>query len=342
MIAIAVCGCASSEDTAVGGGGHDGAPDGLDAYSFRAPIEVTGEALVSVAVAFDHADLVGAGKSLATGDDVRVVFAAAGADPVEIHRMLDPVSSWDVAATKLWFRIQADAGDYYLYYGQPAAASPLADGSAVFHLWDDFDGGELQVDWRFDQVGAAEGAVELLDGVARLSGKTGDITGVEDDFVFLSRQLEGDFIADAKMLGPGGSLGGGAKLGGLMVRQSPLVDARHGMMSVSYMPDAYHAATRPIEGEDTSELQQPLTGSFPRYLAISRSGGSVTAWYADDGVTQVSLGSELSVGLVDPVFLGVPFANISGGVGWIDIDWLRVRRASSEDASASLGAEQSL
>ncbi len=91
----------------------------------------------AVALAFNHAALVAARKSLASGDDVRVRYWN-GSSTVELDRVLDPASAWNGAATTVWFRLQAPiaAGatdaNYYLYYGNLADANPPAYGPNVF------------------------------------------------------------------------------------------------------------------------------------------------------------------------------------------------------------------
>lgn len=98
----------------------------------------------SVSLAFDHAGLVNAGKSLASGNDVRVLYWN-GTNWVELDRVLDSASSWNTASTRIWFKTQAaigangsDAG-YYLYYGNSSAGAPPANASNVFLLFDDFE-----------------------------------------------------------------------------------------------------------------------------------------------------------------------------------------------------------
>lgn len=76
----------------------------------RYPIVVTSvDALptnYSVAVDLDHAALVTAGRSLASGNDVRVV-SFDGTSWTELDRRLDTSSSWNSASTRLWWRLPA-------------------------------------------------------------------------------------------------------------------------------------------------------------------------------------------------------------------------------------------
>jgi hypothetical protein len=110
-------------------------------WDFRRQITVTAQDAVAVdyavALTFNHAGLVAAGASLASGDDVRVRYWT-GTQMVELDRFLDPTSAWNSATTRIWFRLQtalaanAANGNYYLYYGNLAAGPPPANGDNVF------------------------------------------------------------------------------------------------------------------------------------------------------------------------------------------------------------------
>jgi hypothetical protein len=83
----------------------------------------------AIPITFDHASLVGAGKSLANGDDVRIVYWDS-TNWTEVNRVLDESSSWDNASTKIWIPLQRDIAatsydeGYYLYYGSADASKP--------------------------------------------------------------------------------------------------------------------------------------------------------------------------------------------------------------------------
>ncbi len=119
-------------------------------YLHRQEITVTAGAAVtapySISVQLDHATLVGLNQSLASGDDLRVVYWD-GAAWVELDRRLDDQSNWNSATTTIWFRTQADilAGasddDYYIYYGNSSAGAPPANWANVFLFYDDFEDG---------------------------------------------------------------------------------------------------------------------------------------------------------------------------------------------------------
>lgn len=122
-------------------------------YQYRQNIAITaGSAAVptnySVPLTLDHAALVTAGKSQADGDDVRVLYWN-GTGWLELDRALGASSSWDTASTKIWFELQAtiaataSTNNYYLYYGNIAAANPPSNKSNIYLFFDDFEGGDL-------------------------------------------------------------------------------------------------------------------------------------------------------------------------------------------------------
>jgi hypothetical protein len=96
----------------------------------------------SLKLTVDTAALVSAGKSLASGDDLRLVWTG-GSSPLELDRVAD--TAFNTIATELWFKSQAPIpassrdSAYYIYYGNPAAGAPPANPTNVFALYDGFD-----------------------------------------------------------------------------------------------------------------------------------------------------------------------------------------------------------
>jgi hypothetical protein len=134
-------------------------------YAYRKKMTITaGSADIpadySVSVMLDHAALVSAGKSLASGDDLRVVHWD-GSNWNEIDRVLEPLSTWNDASTKIWFAlvdpIAASSADstYYLHYGYPSAGNPPDDWANVFMMGDDFNDGTLTSGVNTSSTGTA-------------------------------------------------------------------------------------------------------------------------------------------------------------------------------------------
>lgn len=132
------------------------------AYSNRERITVTtGSASAptgySIATTVNHAALVSLGMASSSGDDVRLLYWTGSAWS-ELDRVLDGGSAWNSASTKLWFKTQAAIGasssdnNYYLYYGNPTAASAPADANNVFLFFDDFEAGNLN-EWTMPNGG---------------------------------------------------------------------------------------------------------------------------------------------------------------------------------------------
>jgi len=110
-------------------------------YAHRAQITVSAGSSAIAAnyptrFTFNHSGLVSAGKSLASGNDARIVYWN-GSAWTELDRILfndgpagQASSTWNAASTTLFFKTVAgistsgsDTG-YYLYYGNPLAGSP--------------------------------------------------------------------------------------------------------------------------------------------------------------------------------------------------------------------------
>jgi hypothetical protein len=78
---------------------------------------------------FNHQNLVDTGKSLSSGNDIRVIYWN-GSSYTEISRRVD--GSWNTTTTVIVFNVQTDINassvdnNYWLYYGNSSASSPTA------------------------------------------------------------------------------------------------------------------------------------------------------------------------------------------------------------------------
>ncbi|MGD8471453.1 MAG: hypothetical protein PVJ82_08675, partial [Desulfobacteraceae bacterium] len=150
---------ASNDDLAAALEFESGQPTALcdewwdDTYFGRKKITITAgteqiPSGYSVSVTFDHADMVSEDSAQADGDDVRVVYWN-GATWTELDRAVDPLSSWNDASTKIWFKTQAiinassSDSDYYIYYNKSSASNPPDDWANIFMIGDDFNDGTL-------------------------------------------------------------------------------------------------------------------------------------------------------------------------------------------------------
>jgi hypothetical protein len=114
-------------------------------YRYERPINMTNTGSqtlnngTTVNITFDHSALVSSGKSLASGNDVRITwYNETGQEYVELDRHNS--TSFNTTNTNIWFKIKDDIpaggsdGNYTLHYGNPSAALPPSDQNAVF-MW---------------------------------------------------------------------------------------------------------------------------------------------------------------------------------------------------------------
>ena len=104
-------------------------------------VSTTLQANYTVSVTTDTASLVSAGKALANGNDLRVVYLS-GNSWVELDRNLQDMNT---GSTQIWFSTQKSIGpsasdsSYYVYYGNAAASTPPTNLHNVYLWFDDFN-----------------------------------------------------------------------------------------------------------------------------------------------------------------------------------------------------------
>lgn len=134
-------------------------------------------------VTFDHGALVAAGQSLASGNDVRVVYWS-GQTYTEVDRVLAVGSSWNSSATKIYFKsinglaASSTNTDFYLFYGNPAAGSPPADPNNVYDLYEDWSSGSINGS-KWGTLTMTGTTLSVNSGRLRLTGTPG--SGVNCD-----------------------------------------------------------------------------------------------------------------------------------------------------------------
>ncbi len=121
----------------------------------------------AVKLTMDTASLTSAGKLLANGNDLRLVWMN-GATPVELDRVAD--TAFNSPSTVIWFKTQAAIlpatldDDYYIFYGNPSTPPPLANPGNIFPFWDGFDGLALDT-----ALWTPNGSVSVSSGEAHIA-----------------------------------------------------------------------------------------------------------------------------------------------------------------------------
>jgi hypothetical protein len=126
--------------------------------------------------------MVAAGRSHPDGADLRIV-APGG---LELDRVLDPESSWNLPGTLIWFSTVepiavGETATYEVYFGNPDAGAPPDDPALVFPFFDAFDGTNLDPE-----------AWVLLEGSAEVSGgelTVGPATRLHQDGTYLENTI---------------------------------------------------------------------------------------------------------------------------------------------------------
>lgn len=131
----------------------------------------------SVSLSFDHAALV-AGGARADAEDLRVYTLRSGTR-TQLHRVLDPESSWGRSDTTIWFRTDAGLSEsqtetnvYHLVI-DANTNNPAQDPQGVFLFFDDFNAPNPSLErWSVEQSGiGAEFATEVTGGQLVLSAR---------------------------------------------------------------------------------------------------------------------------------------------------------------------------
>ncbi|MFZ1060311.1 MAG: PQQ-binding-like beta-propeller repeat protein [Candidatus Rokuibacteriota bacterium] len=312
-------------------------------YLYRGNIPVTaGAAAVpsgySVSLAFDHAGLVAAGKSLANGDDIRV-FYWDGAGWVQLDRVLENGSAWNSAATTIWFKTQAAIGagatdsNYYLFYGNASAVSPPANPSNVYVFFEDFAWSDAPSNhgWTVrNATWSANGSVLTSSGTATEFGVISHSAATDDAIIEARVRGMSDVCADCRHTGVGLRFSG----------------AGAGYVGIGY---DYDTTRLTIVGQTAWQSGNSLLAFVGQTLAadtwhrikFQAIGTSLSdkAWV--DG--QPEPGWQLTV--TNGTYASGTEITLFGG--WAspkhsEFDWLRVRKAVSPEPGAALAAEEAL
>ena len=101
----------------------------------------------SINLTFNHSGLVQMGKSLANGNDIRIIYN----DSIELDRL--NTTKFNSSNAVIWFSLQKnisasnlDNTNYYVYYGNPQSTNPPNNGSRIFLFYEDFEDGDVS-DW---------------------------------------------------------------------------------------------------------------------------------------------------------------------------------------------------
>lgn len=161
--------------------------------------------------------------------------------------------------------------------------------------------GSLPAPWVSQDVGFAGvgGSATHSSGAFTVNGSGSDIWGTSDGFRFVYQALSGDVEIKARVTGIQNT-NGWAKAG-VMIRESLASGSPHGFMLVSAasgLAFQHRAATGGSSGSAGA------SGSAPRWVRLTRVGGTLTGYSSDNGTSWVQVGSQ-SVPLAGTVYVGL-------------------------------------
>jgi MSHA biogenesis protein MshQ len=266
----------------------------------------------STQLTFNHAAEVAANRSLANGNDVRIVrWNQSTSTWTELDRVLDTQSSWNDTSTTLWFAnaalIEDDetSTDYYIYFGNVTPDAPLQDPEQVFLLFDAFLGSALDTN-RWTSTGSPSVSADVLTLPVNASIRSRDSFDIGT--VWEAR------IAVPTALPNGGSHSYDLWLG---IEGSDLDDAHVGFIAE---PGEYNAVSqRWITWPEEMTVANPTLWNT---YSFARDGGSTVRY-------QIGGGAEETINWWFAVSDGAMNAfarNNANGSRELRYDWVRIRQ----------------
>lgn len=164
------------------------------------------------------------------------------------------------------------------------------------------DAQTLPAPWATRDIGspALAGTASVASGTYTVTGAGADIWGTSDQFRFVYQPLQGDVDVIARV----------ASLqqqdvwskAGVMIRADLTAGSPHAFMLVSAARD-YGFQHRAAAGGSTGHTAGPV-GSAPGWVRMVRRGSQFTAYYATDGGTWTTVGSQ-SITMGSTVYVGL-------------------------------------
>jgi uncharacterized protein YjdB len=169
-------------------------------------------------------------------------------------------------------------------------------------------GGGLPSPWQTADIGAvaATGSAGYSSGTFTVAGSGYDIASNNDEFRFVYRALSGDGEIKARVA----SLTNTNALAkaGVMIREGLSASSKYGFCAVT--PSSGLIAQ--LHGNGTGVDQYTASGSAPKWVRVTRVGGTLTCFFSSDGTSWTQMGTR-SVGLTTIVYVGLAVTSHNDG-----------------------------
>ncbi len=269
-------------------------------------------------------------KAKTNGEDIR--FFDENNNPINYW-----IEDWNAEGTStVWVKVSDSEMDkIYMYYGYPDASS-AGNGVAVFDFFEGFD---YETESKLLQVWDKHGSptIELSDGIITIS-----TSGKEDHGgQYISQNVGADilinniFEMNLKRFSGGGYANHMAIIGNASPIAGPASDA-WALLRHNPSPDGGIV----VFGSNYGGVASPPVGSFNTIKIYHQDGVSYAYEPPDTKVAQYSWPMGGPPPGRDYVLLGG--TAYQSGNGKASYDWIRVRKYSSKEPSASVGDEESV
>ena len=214
--------------------------------------------------------------------------ATQGSSTVTLNGTNATVTTWNNTTIVAIVPSGATTGSLSVTVNGQSANSSSFTVTALPSGWSDTDIGS---------VGLA-GSSSYANGVFTVKGAGAQIWGTADSFHFVYQSLSGDGTIIARVV----SVSPTSATPGIMIRDSLNTNAMSAF-GAYYLSNAY-LNYRSTTGGSTSQSSH-AAGSLPYWLKVSRSGSTVSAYTASDGVNWVQIGSNQTISMGTNVDIGL-------------------------------------
>lgn len=168
----------------------------------------------------------------------------------------------------------------------------------------------LPPSWSEDGINERRpGGAFLVGDEFRLASDARDLTGTDDGFRFVHREVSGDFEFSAQVLGletvfPWESELDWTARAGLMIRESTDSNSRYGVMSMTPRGGYFFRGRQYLDEISTFDYQSNWATTIPSWLKLRRKGNVLFGYWSYDGENWVLAGS-WTMSLPETVHVGM-------------------------------------
>ncbi len=170
-------------------------------------------------------------------------------------------------------------------------------------------GGTLPSGWSSRDVGSvgAAGGASYSSGVFTVKGSGADVWGSADEFQFVYQSLTGDGSIIARVTSVQ-NVASWTKAG-VMMRETLSAGSKNAFMLVSAAKGLAFQRRTATGGSTTSTI---ISGAAPRWVKVTRSGSTFTAFVSSDGSSWTAVGSQ-SITMASTIYVGLAVGSHADG-----------------------------